>query len=432
MFFRDVNSMVADKVRPIIGRVGGKQRQARNIGPMILQHDFSIYCEPFLGSAAIYFWLISNGIEKMIRAKGHHARFVLNDADESIMNLYKVCRDYPELLAWQVQCTPYSRAEHKAAQKRSGVDAVEEARETLVGGWQSYSTDENQWMMATQVQCNGGGVKDHTQSWSDVPNRILSAAEHLGQPQVEEARRALVANWQAFTKLERRNSKGDGNVPWGASMEGSEAEQWEKLSQRLLEAAEHLGEPDVEGARSLLVDGWQSFGKNPGNSWGIDRHVEPAGQNGGDASPTITWNTLSERLMSATHALKKVYLECDDAVKVIERWASPYTLIYADPPYIDCEHYYEHEWSSKDHDRLAECINSVECAGAIVSYYPDDRLDLLYPEEKWERHYFEAVASSAGVTRTSKTKTRPKRTELVLVKKVKRAESLNGQMTLFS
>ena len=86
------------------------------------------------------------------------------------------------------------------------------------------------------------------------------------------------------------------------------------------------------------------------------------------------------------------------------------------------------------HYRLAECLNAVECAGAIVSYYPDSLLDKLYPEEHWERHYKETVASSAGITRSSKTRTRPKRTELLLVRKQRNPSAVRvamcGQLSL--
>jgi hypothetical protein len=83
--------------------------------------------------------------------------------------------------------------------------------------------------------------------------------------------------------------------------------------------------------------------------------------------------------------------------------------------------------------RLAECLNAVECAGAIVSYYPNELLDELYPEEHWERHCKETVASSAGITRQSKSKKRPKRTELLLVRKNRNTVrvAMGGQMNLF-
>jgi hypothetical protein len=59
----------------------------------------------------------------------------------------------------------------------------------------------------------------------------------------------------------------------------------------------------------------------------------------------------------------------------------------------------------------------------------------MYSENDWEHHYKETVASSAGVTKNSKTKTRPKRTELLLIRKNRNPQKtiidLGGQMSLF-
>jgi site-specific DNA-adenine methylase len=126
-------------------------------------------------------------------------------------------------------------------------------------------------------------------------------------------------------------------------------------------------------------------------------------------------------------------------VKVVERWATPHTAIYADPPYVGLEDYYAHNAKAgKDdsldlHYRLASALNTVEAAAVIVSYYPCELVDELYPEETWERHYKETVASSAGITRQSKSRKRPRRTELLLVRKQpgKVKANLSGQISLF-
>lgn len=62
------------------------------------------------------------------------------------------------------------------------------------------------------------------------------------------------------------------------------------------------------------------------------------------------------------------------------------------------------------------------------------QMALTDPESHWERHYKDTVASSAGITRNSKTKTRPKRTELLLVRKAQGEApkvNLSGQLGLF-
>lgn len=305
------------RIKPIIGRVGGKARLAPWILDFIKQHHFSIYCEPFAGSAAVYFALLNDGIPAQIRKRGHHPRFVLNDADSRIVNLFRTCRDHPEMLAYAVRMTPYSREEHRIAQQ--DLDELED---------------------------------------------------------------------------------------------------------------------EIEQARRALVDCWQSFKYEAGDSWGVQRYLEFDQFKEGLGS----WQFLPSRILNATDALKSCYIENDDAVKCIERWSSPHTLFYCDPPYVDCEAYYAHNASqSKDanrelHFRLAEIANTVEAAGVLVSYYPNDLLEELYPEDRWERHYKETVASAAGVTRTSKTRTRPKRTELLLVRKRQGDApkvALSGQISLF-
>ena len=306
-------------VKPIIGRVGGKVRLAPWILEQCLRFQWSIWVEPFCGSAAVYFRLVKDGIPELVKSRGHHFRSVLNDADSRIVQLFKTCRDHPELLAYAVAMTPYSREEHRLAQSKT----------------------------------------------------------------------------------------------------------------------EPLDE--IELARRYLVDGWQSFKKMQGDVWGISTHVIPNGQNGGDASPHIPWHTLPDRILNTTDHLRRCYIENDDAVKVIERWATPHTCIYADPPYVGLENYYAHNAKSGKSDnlelhyRLAEALNTVEAACVAVSYYPCDLVDELYPKAHWERHYKDTVASSAGITRNSKTRTRPKRQELLLIRKSTTTVTVNlsGQLGLF-
>ena len=391
------------KIKPVIGRVGGKARLAPWILQFIKEHNFSIYVEPFCGSSAIYFALLNEGIPEQVKARGRHFRAVLNDADREIMNLYKTVRDYPELLAYSVYFTPYSRAEHKDSQSRGSGDRLEDARQYLTDGWQSFTYDAgNSWGTERGILApDSHGGKNPHERWDILPSLNLTAAPHLGESEAINPYACLNAVGRQFV------------------------------------------EPDVdfrvEWVRRYLVAHHQSV-VDEKTGWSVTQRL-----NQENVHPHL-FNNLPSRILTASphlqenlNDLKKVYLECDDAIKVIERWATPETLFYADPPYLNCEKYYSYNAKqSKDdtlemHYRLAKTLNEVECAGAIVSYYPNDLLDELYPVENWDRHYKETVASSAGITRNSKTKTRPKRTELLLIRKQQRAININmsGQMNLF-
>lgn len=382
-----------EKIKPVIGRVGGKSRLA----PWIIEHlsrfQWSIYCEPFAGSAAVYFRMIQEGIFEQIRDRGHHPRIVLNDADSRITQLFRTVRDHPELLAYAVAMTPYSREEHRIAQQGiEGIhDEIEQARRYLVDGWMSHTKEHGKgWGTDTGVlHPNSHGGKNPYECWHALPQRILAASPHLqGDPNPVDS-------------LDCLNEIGRRFVPPAIDVQ-------------------------VELARRYLVDGWQSFKYMPGDSWGIQPQH--------DRGCVDIWQTLPQRILNATDHLKRCYIENDDAVKVIERWATPHTAIYADPPYYDCSHYYKEQFDNDQHARLAEVLHRVDAAVVVVSYYPHPEILRLYSEEHWEYHYKDTVASSAGITRNSKTKTRPKRTELLLVRKRQGsapAVNLGGQMGLF-
>lgn len=392
---------MATKVKPIIGRIGGKARLAPWVIEQLKRFEWSIYCEPFAGSAAVYFRMINEGIFEQIRARGHHPRIVLNDADSRIVQLFRTCRDSPELLAYAVAMTPYSREEHKLAQSGLGEieDEIEQARRYLVDGWQQIGTGQRKG--AWGYTKDEPEYKNLTQQWHNLPSRILAALPHLqGEP-------TPVDSFACLNKTGRQFVDPPVDVR-------------------------------VEMARRYLVDDWGGFNKGGGQSW---RAFTSAMQSGGNhIDVPREWNTIPTRILNATNHLKKCYIENDDAVKCMERWATPHTCFYLDPPYINAEKYYAHNAKQSDadnldlHHRVAAIANEIEAAAVVVSYYPNDLLDELYPEDRWERHYKETVASSAGIIRQSKTRKRPKRTELLLVRKQKGKvnANLSGQLNLFA
>lgn len=409
-----------DVVKPIFGRVGGKARLAPWIIEFIKQHQFSIYCEPFAGSAAVYFRMVSEGIFEEIKQRGHHPRIVLNDADSKIVQLFRVCRDHPELLAHAVRYTPYSREEHRIAQGKQEVETgdldelmadIEQARRSLVDSWMSFKyMPGDSW--GVQKYLNLHDTKDSLFQLTSLPDRILAASPHL---QNNEAKVQALELAKVLLDLA-----------------GSETD-------------EDIIKQQVEEARRYLVDSWMSFSRDNGG-WSYLLETSSSNKDRdkiGDRCASARFTHLPDRINKATNHLKRCYIENDDAVNVIKRWAAPYTLFYLDPPYINCENYYAHNSNqTKDenlqlHYKLAEIANTVECSGVIVSYYPNELLDELYPEENWERHFKETIASSSGVTRTSKNRTKPKRMELLLVRK-NRSESVDkpksnytGQLDLF-
>ena len=99
---------------------GGKNKNSNRI----LEHlpPSFIYIEPFAGGLGIF-------LNKKPRSREN----VLNDADGSIINFYKVLRERPEELARAIAFTPYGRKEFQKACTEPVVECdIETARRTYI------------------------------------------------------------------------------------------------------------------------------------------------------------------------------------------------------------------------------------------------------------------------------------------------------------
>lgn len=88
-------------LRTPITYYGGKQKLISEILPLIPPHR--LYCEPFVGGAAIYF------------AKEKSAVEVINDTNKELINFYAVCKNRFHDLQSLVRTTLHSREQHDDA-----------------------------------------------------------------------------------------------------------------------------------------------------------------------------------------------------------------------------------------------------------------------------------------------------------------------------
>ncbi|WP_010177571.1 DNA (cytosine-5-)-methyltransferase [Aquimarina agarilytica] len=77
---------------------GGKQNMAKLIISLIPDHN--LYCEPFVGGAAVFFAKPPSPVE------------VLNDLNGEVVNFYQVCKTAYNKLNKKIQATPHSRKLH--------------------------------------------------------------------------------------------------------------------------------------------------------------------------------------------------------------------------------------------------------------------------------------------------------------------------------
>lgn len=117
-------------------------------------------------------------------------------------------------------------------------------------------------------------------------------------------------------------------------------EHGEELAERLeltpwaraeYELCKHeLSEDSIEQARRFVVQCWQGYGSSAGGRGAGWKH---GGQNGAAQMVTKLWRTVPDRVRAVIERLRDVEIDSRPALEVIERYGTPATLIYADPPY---------------------------------------------------------------------------------------------------
>lgn len=153
---------------PTLRYIGAKWKLADWIIGQFPPHE--LYCEPFCGSAAIFFRKPISPIE------------VLNDAYGDLVNFFRILRERPDDLIHQIQLTPFSREEYELAYEPAD-DSLERARRFYVLCWQSfgaYSGKKSGW----RVQKNTGRGTRITREWKRIAG-LRYGADRLLDAQIE-------------------------------------------------------------------------------------------------------------------------------------------------------------------------------------------------------------------------------------------------------
>ncbi|MDU1854979.1 MAG: DpnII family type II restriction endonuclease, partial [Clostridium baratii] len=148
------------EVKPFLKWAGGKSQLLSEINnnlPNNIENN-KTYVEAFVGAGAVFFDFISKDI---------FDKYIINDINEKLINLYKVIRDNPDLFIRKLN-----------EKKQEYLNSSEEEREKMF-----YEIRE-----------------EFNKEKEDL---IIQAVEFL------------FLNKTAFNGLYRENSKGDFNVPWG-------------------------------------------------------------------------------------------------------------------------------------------------------------------------------------------------------------------------
>lgn len=157
----------------------------------------------------------------------------------------------------------------------------------------------------------------------------------------------------------------------------------------------------VEDARRFLIATWQAHGTTTctRNGW---RHKGTERSKRQLSDTYEVWQDLPERLAAVVAVLRDAEVECLDALTIIGRYATPETLIYADPPYVRLSAHgqrkrlYRHELNDADHHALLDALDAHPGPVLLSGYH-----NALYAARlaHWQHVEIEAQAEK-GNTRT--------------------------------
>ena len=143
-------------------------------------------------------------------------------------------------------------------------------------------------------------------------------------------------------------------------------------------------EDPVERARRIIVRSFMGHGTN--SVFCPHRNGFRSKEHKAGSPPSRSWGNYPESLAQICERFRGVTVECEPASKVIERYDSPDTLFYVDPPYVEstrtfklsrAKTFYPHEIDDAGHVALAEQLHAVQ-GMVVLSGYASPLYDHLY------------------------------------------------------
>ena len=154
----------------------------------------------------------------------------------------------------------------------------------------------------------------------------------------------------------------------------------------------------VERAYRWFVVARMSFSGRFGAGWGSNVTSSKRGM----AETCAKWLSTIENLPAIHARLMRVQIEQADWRVILDRYDTPETLFFCDPPYVPTSRKngkYAHELDEEDHVNLVDTLLGLK-GMAILSGYPSPVYEPL-TAAGWQCHSFETACHAAGKTRNS-------------------------------
>ena len=146
----------------------------------------------------------------------------------------------------------------------------------------------------------------------------------------------------------------------------------------------------IQRAWAIYVNLNCSFAKKKNGGWGTGIF---------STNLAATFRNRVACLPETLQRLSGVHIGCEDALRFIERWDSPQTLFYLDPPYPDTEQGHYEGYSLEDFANLCDLLD--QCQGSyVLSCYAQT----IEPKSAQQRVEINAVNSASRKGKAGKTR----------------------------
>lgn len=123
-----------------------------------------------------------------------------------------------------------------------------------------------------------------------------------------------------------------------------------------------------------------------------------------------TFITKSENLKQCLQRLSAVCIDCQDYQKVTDRWDSPQTLFYLDPPYPGTDQGDYSGYTEEDHARLCDLLDNCQGSYILSNYFQKHEPKSAQIKKSFDTYCYASAKGKTGKgrdkTRTSTKKTR--------------------------
>lgn len=158
---------------------------------------------------------------------------------------------------------------------------------------------------------------------------------------------------------------------------------------------------DVSKAWAFYTNINQSFSGTLNSGWGTGVYSE---------NLALTWHNKKLQLPEILDRLKDVHIACEDAIRCIQRWDSPQTLFYCDPPYPNTEQGHYSGYTIDDFKLLCDTLDNIQ-GSYVLSNYPQK----IEPQSAQQRIEIEATMSAELMRKEDDKQVDKKRTEVLWV-----------------